>query len=201
MENNVTNGCGVQSIDATYSKGSDQCQVDWGWDGSAGTVAQLDDWPIVLAVDLACTGMNRKSMVAYGGAWLYSVLNRQSNRVVVTFRWQCVDVWKFGIVAFTFTSHSVLLTANICQVTASFSSLFIICCVVIHFKWRLLSVSDYLHSLCFCSLLLWLLLFLIFHCLDLFIWYHIFFFVIIFSICSIEPFFHLCLVTFFLPLL
>ena len=30
----------------------------------AGTVDELDDWPIVLAVDLACRGMNRKSMGA-----------------------------------------------------------------------------------------------------------------------------------------
>lgn len=27
---------------------------------------EFDDWPIVPAVDLACTGMNRKSMVALG---------------------------------------------------------------------------------------------------------------------------------------
>lgn len=30
----------------------------------AGTVDEFDDWPIVLAVDLACRGMNRKSMEA-----------------------------------------------------------------------------------------------------------------------------------------
>lgn len=47
-----------------YSIDSGQCQVDGGWDGSAGAVAEFDDWPIVLAVDLACTGMNRKSMAA-----------------------------------------------------------------------------------------------------------------------------------------
>lgn len=64
MENNATNGCGVQSIDATYSIDSDQCQMDWGWDRSGGTVAEFDDWPIVLAVDLVCSEMNRKSMVA-----------------------------------------------------------------------------------------------------------------------------------------
>ncbi len=62
MKNNATNGCGVQSIDATYSTDSDQCQVDGRWDGSSGAAAQFDDWPIVLAVDLVCMGMNRKSM-------------------------------------------------------------------------------------------------------------------------------------------
>lgn len=64
MENNATNGCGVQSIDAAYSKDSDRCQVDRGWDRSGSTVAQFDDWTIVLTVDLACARMNRKSMVA-----------------------------------------------------------------------------------------------------------------------------------------
>lgn len=41
---------------------SDQWQMDGGWDGSAAT--EFDDWPIVPAVDLACSGMNRKSMAA-----------------------------------------------------------------------------------------------------------------------------------------
>lgn len=53
---------------------TDQCQVDRGWDRSGSTVAEFDDWTIVLTVDLACTGMNRKSMVAKGGVLLYSVL-------------------------------------------------------------------------------------------------------------------------------
>lgn len=47
-----------------YSIDCNQCQVDWGWDGSAGTVDEFDDWPIVLAVDWVCKRMNRKSMVA-----------------------------------------------------------------------------------------------------------------------------------------
>lgn len=34
-----------------YSMDRDQCQVDRGWDGSAGTVDEFDDWPIVHAVD------------------------------------------------------------------------------------------------------------------------------------------------------
>jgi len=49
-------------------------------EGGAGvlvTGAQFDDWPIVLAVDLACTGMNRKSMAARGGVVLHLVLKGQ----------------------------------------------------------------------------------------------------------------------------
>lgn len=38
-----------------------------GGNGSAGAADEFDDWPIVLAVDLACEGMNRKSMLALLG--------------------------------------------------------------------------------------------------------------------------------------
>lgn len=38
-----------------------------GGNGSAGAADEFDDWPIVLAVDLACKGMNRKSMLALLG--------------------------------------------------------------------------------------------------------------------------------------
>lgn len=47
----------------------------------AGTVDEFDDWPIVLAVDLACRGMNRKSMKAL----LRVKAKRNGNRMSLSF--------------------------------------------------------------------------------------------------------------------
>lgn len=64
MENNATNGFSVQSIDATVQYRRQPVPGGWRVGSGAGTVDEFDDWPIVLAVDLACRGMNRKSMEA-----------------------------------------------------------------------------------------------------------------------------------------
>lgn len=62
------------------------CQVDRGWERGSSTVAEFYDWTIVLTVDLACKGMNGKSMAAHRGVLLYAVLKGQYNRVSVVFR-------------------------------------------------------------------------------------------------------------------
>lgn len=64
MENNATNGFSVQSIDATVQYRRQLVPGGWRVGSGAATVDEVDDWPIVLAVDLACRPVNRKSMVA-----------------------------------------------------------------------------------------------------------------------------------------